>query len=63
MGFCNFQKYFYYTGKHLSFVYHLEHSAPAVTVSMMAGAMRARVELDTEPTSEMNRSSCGTSDQ
>ena len=35
----------------------LEQARPWVTVSMMAGAMRARVELDTLPTNEMKRSS------
>ena len=32
---------------------------PWVTVSMIGGAIRARVELETEPTREMKRSSLG----
>ena len=43
----------------LSVLGYLVQFSPAVTVSMMEGAMRARVELDTEPTREMNRSSLG----
>ena len=43
----------------LSLLGYLVQFSPAVTVSMMEGAMRARVELDTEPTREMNRSSLG----
>ena len=35
---------------------YLEHSLPVATMSMIGGAMRAKVELDTEPTNEMNRS-------
>ena len=33
---------------------------PWVTVSMIGGAIRARVELETEPTRDMKRSSLGT---
>jgi len=40
-------------------IIHFEHSLPFVIVSITGGAMRARVELEMEPTKEMKRSSLG----
>ena len=36
-----------------------EHLSPCVTVSKIAGAINANVELDTAPTKDINKSSLG----